>query len=121
MINGINQQKVQVKTEQSVKNPKPLTQNAKPAAPSAGIRSAVSLAAASGLPPDKLSASIVTFAKFFSLPLKPQVLADIRRQALSQNTGGASSNIQTNSPASVETVSLLNTVKSLNNARTREA
>ena len=121
MINGINQQKAHVKAEQSVKNPKPQTQNAKPAAPSAGIRSAVSLAAASGLPPDKLSASIVTFAKFFSLPLKTQVLADIRRQALSQNTEGFSLKAQTNAPASAETVSLLNTVKSLNNARTREA
>ena len=44
-------------------------------------RSAVSLAMAAGLPADKLSASIVSFARFFSLPLKPQLLADIRRQA----------------------------------------
>jgi len=45
-------------------------------------RSAPSVLAASGLPSDKLSSSIISFAKFFSLSLKPQVLADIRRQAL---------------------------------------
>jgi hypothetical protein len=44
-------------------------------------RSAASLSAALGLPQDKLSASIISFARFFSLPLKPQLLADIRRQA----------------------------------------
>jgi hypothetical protein len=44
-------------------------------------RSAASLSVALGLPQDKLSASIISFARFFSLPLKPQLLADIRRQA----------------------------------------
>jgi len=44
--------------------------------------SAASLAAAAGLPPGKLSSSIVSFARFFSLSLKPQMLADIRREAL---------------------------------------
>jgi hypothetical protein len=34
-----------------------------------------------GLPADRLSASIVSFAKFFSLPLEPAFLAHIRRQA----------------------------------------
>ena len=55
----------------------------KPSIPalSAASRSAASLAAAAGLPADKLSSSIVSFARFFSLPLKPQLLADIRRQA----------------------------------------
>ena len=38
-------------------------------------------AAGHGLPGDKLSASIVSFARFFSLPLKPALLADIRRAA----------------------------------------
>jgi len=51
-------------------------------APAANSRSAPSIAPASGLPSDRLSSSIISFAKFFSLPLKPQVLADIRRQAL---------------------------------------
>jgi hypothetical protein len=44
-------------------------------------RSSASLSAVLGLPQDKLSASIISFARFFSLPLKPQLLADIRRQA----------------------------------------
>jgi hypothetical protein len=44
-------------------------------------RSVSSLIAASGLPQDKLSSSIVSFARFFSLPLKPEQLAAIRRQA----------------------------------------
>jgi hypothetical protein len=48
------------------------------AAPS---RSVSSLVSAAGLPQDKLSASIVSFARFFSLPLKPEMLAEIRRHA----------------------------------------
>jgi hypothetical protein len=44
-------------------------------------RSAASLASAFGLPQDKLSSSIISFAKFFSLPLKPQLLTDLRRYA----------------------------------------
>ncbi|MCL2267297.1 MAG: hypothetical protein FWC17_05965, partial [Treponema sp.] len=35
-------------------------------------------------PADKLSAAIISFARFFSLPLKPQMLADIRRQVFLQ-------------------------------------
>jgi hypothetical protein len=35
-----------------------------------------------GLPSDKLSASIVSFARFFSLPIKPELMAAIRHQAL---------------------------------------
>jgi len=46
-------------------------------------RSIFSLASSLGLPSDKLSASIVSFARFFSLPLKPNVLAAIRQQAFS--------------------------------------
>jgi hypothetical protein len=63
----------------------PSTQEAKPAAslPAAPPRSISAQAAASGLPSDKLSAAIVSFARFFSLPLKPQTLAAIRRQAFS--------------------------------------
>ena len=41
---------------------------------------------AAGLPADKLSASIVSFARFFSLPLKPELMASIRRQSLSPET-----------------------------------
>jgi len=57
---------------------------AKPPAvpPSAAARSGSALIAAAGLPLDKLSASIVSFARFFSLPLKPELMAAMRRQAL---------------------------------------
>jgi len=57
----------------------PLAQTKPPVVTAA--RSASSLIAASGLPQDKLSSSIVSFARFFSLPLKPEQLAAIRRQA----------------------------------------
>jgi len=74
--------------ESAAKNvsPKTPTQAAKPSvsAPSlAAPKSASSLAAAAGLPPDKLSSAIVSFARFFSLPLKPQTLAAIRSQTFS--------------------------------------
>jgi len=80
-------------------NPKPAAQNptqtAKPAAsavaktpqsadPKATTqvapRSVSSLISAAGLPADKLSASIISFARFFSLPLKPEILKSIRQQ-----------------------------------------
>ncbi|MCL2800608.1 MAG: hypothetical protein FWD28_02495 [Treponema sp.] len=50
---------------------------------SAAPHSAATLAASAGLPADRLSSSIISFARFFQLPLKPQILADIRRQAFS--------------------------------------
>jgi len=89
-------QKTQVQTaktsDQSVKNisPKAQTQAVKTSAPVSTIRSASSLATAAGLPNDKLSASIVAFARFFSLPLKPQMLAAIRRQTFSPQSTPAS-------------------------------
>jgi len=55
---------------------------APPQAPPAAARSASALIAAAGLPPDKLSAAIVSSARFFSLPLKPELMAAMRRQAL---------------------------------------
>jgi len=69
----------------SVSKPQTSKQSVKTSSSSSppSIPRAVSSLAASGLPNDKLSASIISFARFFSLPLKPQVLADIRRQALS--------------------------------------
>jgi len=45
-------------------------------------RSAASLSAVLGLPQDKLSSAIISFARFFSLPLKPQLLTNLRRYAL---------------------------------------
>ena len=68
--------------------------------PPVSPRSISSLITAAGLPSDKLSASIVSFARFFSLPLKPELMAAIRRQAFAplpqqtqptaENTSGAS-------------------------------
>jgi hypothetical protein len=55
-----------------------------PAVPSAKPLSLLMKAA--GLPADKLSASIISFARFFSLPLKPDLMASIRRQSLLPET-----------------------------------
>jgi hypothetical protein len=49
--------------------------------PQAAVRSISSLISAAGLPGDRLSGSIVSFARFFSLPLKAEVLKNIRQQA----------------------------------------
>jgi hypothetical protein len=40
------------------------------------------------LPQDGLSRSIIAFARFFSLPLEPKLLATLRREALSAKTSG---------------------------------
>jgi hypothetical protein len=62
----------------------PLPAGSEPAAKALSTfpRSVPALLAAAGLPADKLSASIVSFARFFSLPLKPELLSVIRRQVL---------------------------------------
>jgi len=62
-----------------IASPRPAVPQA--AAPQAAARSVASLISAAGLPADKLSASIVSFARFFSLPLKPELLKNIRQQA----------------------------------------
>jgi hypothetical protein len=46
-----------------------------------GSRSLAALLGSLGLPADRLSGSIVSFARFFSLPLEPNFLANIRRQS----------------------------------------
>jgi hypothetical protein len=46
------------------------------------LQTALHLAHILGLPWDKLSASIVSFARYFSLPLNPGFLAKIRRESL---------------------------------------
>jgi len=48
-----------------------------------------SLISSAKLPADKLSASIILFARFFSLPMKPEILASIRRQALAPQNASA--------------------------------
>ena len=58
---------------------------AKPAMPSPPAPHSVhTLIAAAGLPADRLSASIVSFARFFSLPIKPELMAALRQQVFSQ-------------------------------------
>lgn len=55
---------------------------AKPAPASPAAHSPASIAAAAGLSADKLSSSIVAFARFFSASLKPETLNALRLQAL---------------------------------------
>ncbi|MDR2476625.1 MAG: hypothetical protein LBD18_02425 [Treponema sp.] len=58
-------------------------------------RSVSSLLVSLGLPLDRLSALVVSFTRFFSLPLEPSALSGIRRQALNaaalENSGLSSS------------------------------
>jgi hypothetical protein len=68
----------------------PQSASAKPAVTQAAARSVASLISAAGLPADKLSASIVSFARFFSLPLKPELLKNIRQQAFEAAPNGKS-------------------------------
>jgi hypothetical protein len=58
-------------------------------------RSITSLTSTYGLPSDKLSASIISFARFFSLSLKPDVLALVRRQAFLPQKQNAQSALNT--------------------------
>ena len=52
-------------------------------------RSVSAMIASAGLPADKLSASIISFARFFSLPIKPELMASIRRQAFAPQSQAA--------------------------------
>ncbi|MDR2943012.1 MAG: hypothetical protein LBV17_10515 [Treponema sp.] len=54
------------------------------------MRSVSSIISSAGLPADKLSADIVSFARFFSLPLKPELLKNIRQQAFTMTPNSAS-------------------------------
>ena len=74
-INSLTQTPSQV---QSVKT-QPLKY--KPSAVNRTASSISFLISSAKLPADKLSASIILFARFFSLPMKPEVLTAIRRQA----------------------------------------
>jgi len=87
MINEINPQKPVFKNEKTItvkKTNVPQSVKQPSSVQNAVARSAMSLAANAGLPADRLSASIVSFARFFSLPLKPNMLAAIRQQAFMQ-------------------------------------
>jgi hypothetical protein len=74
--NTLPQTPAQTKTERNQ-----LVQSKSPAANSAAS-SISSLISSAKLPADKLSASVILFARFFSLPLKHEILTAIRRQAL---------------------------------------
>ena len=89
MINEIRTQKNTV--ESSEKNISSLKVKPQPSNHSAKvIPRTVSSPAGLGLPVDKLSSSIISFARFFSLPLKPQLLADIRRNAFTPSAANTS-------------------------------
>jgi hypothetical protein len=114
MIGGINQHKPVIPLEKGADKQTVKTAKSSASTLAAGNRSAVSLAAVVGLPGDKLSNSIISFARFFSLPLKPNMLAAIRRQALmpinnkpiitsSPNQAGAAANINTDLSAVFKT------------------
>ena len=121
MLNEINSQKpkhdLSVKNNSS-SNVKQSSQTVKPSVSAAAVqRSAASvpvssMAAAAGLPQDKISSSIVSFARFFSLALKPQVLADIRRQAfLPAQQVMSANNVPVNQGASGDLSSSLTALK----------
>jgi hypothetical protein len=59
-----------------------------------------------GLPPDKLSASIITFARFFSLPMDPALLGRIRRQAIPAAADPQQTETQTRRTATGDTNAL---------------
>jgi len=85
MINKLNPQRnvpnQNIKNIDTVKS-KSSAQSAKSSTSASNVvPRSVSSPANLGLPADKLSSSIISFARFFSLPLKPQLLADIRRSA----------------------------------------
>ena len=146
MINKINQhinnselaaRKTEtVKTQYESQKPQS-TQSAKSSGTVASNipRSAASLSAALGLPQDRLSSAIISFARFFSLPLKPQLLANLRRYALappSQNANQSSAAeaaranaaVAKTVPANVNTLAVLDagdTNASLTAEKTRQA
>jgi len=79
----------------------PLPATAKPAMPSSPVPHSIhTLIAAAGLPSDRLSASIVSFARFFSLPIKPELMAAIRQQVFSQPMPTPTPTAQTAMPMS---------------------
>jgi len=82
----------------------PAAQAAKTSAPTppAPPRSASSLIAAAGLPADKLSASIVAFSRFFSLPIKPELMAAMRRQTLAAPSAAEETQANAVKRASIE-------------------
>jgi len=96
---------VAVKTQNESQKPQ-ATHSAKSSSPVASNtpRSTASLSSALGLPQDKLSSAIISFARFFSLPLKPQLLANLRRFALVPPSQNANQSSTTANAATAKTV-----------------
>jgi len=67
-------------------------------------RSAAALSSALGLPQDKLSSAIISFVRFFSLPLRPQLLANLRRFALAPPSQNANQSSGTANATTAKTV-----------------
>jgi len=67
-------------------------------------RSAAALSTALGLPQDKLSSAIISFARFFSLPLKPQLLSNLRRFALAPHSQNANQSSATGNATVAKTI-----------------
>jgi len=115
-----------VKTQSTANAPKPSVSSSPDTPRSAAPRAGMSLSAALGLPQDRLSSSVISFAKFFSLPLKPQLLTDLRRYALtppSQNTNRSSAavNSSTAKPVLANANAAENTNASFAAEKTRQA
>jgi len=113
-----------VKTQSSANTPKPSVSSTpntpRSASPRVGMPHAgTSLSAALGLPQDKLSSSVISFAKFFSLPLKPQLLTDLRRYALTPPSQTANPSSAKNILANANTAE--NTNASFAAEKTRQA
>jgi len=126
VINEINSQKYSHNVNRNISGSKADAKSVKADAPSPAVtrfssnaKSAASLAASAGLPADRLSYSIVSFVRFFSLPLKPEMLAAIRRQALTPNM--PSSHNASNSASSISASALLNKSAVQNNAGAQDA
>jgi len=109
-----------IKTQSAATTPKPSVSSSSNTPRSALPRVGTSLSAALGLPQDKLSSSIISFAKFFSLPLKPQLLTNLRRYALAPPSQTANQ-FSAASSANAAKPALANATASFATEKTRQA
>jgi len=115
-----------VKAQSAANTPKPSASSSlnapRSAMPRVGMpHVGVSLSSALGLPQDKLSSSVISFAKFFSLPLKPQLLADLRRYALTPPSQTANPSSAAAKPSLANAATAENTNASFATEKTRQA
>ena len=88
--NGNIDNKSAQSTAHGVKQAAAVSKAPQSSAAQSAVRPVSSVISAAGLPADKLSASIISFARFFSLPLKPELLKHIRQQAFEASQNAAS-------------------------------